>query len=281
MSVNGRYFIVGCPRSGTTLLQSLLASNSIVRSFPESHFFCNLFGDYEPKRRFFGVASRRIRPRIKSFLDEIDKGGLEGYLPRREFFAFQYTRFFTNLLDRLTVESDKSIWIEKTPPHLHYVDYIERKIPDVRFIHIVRNGADVISSIYELRNKYPDVWDGKKNRVSDCVDRWIDDIKITQTHIHKPTHILVKYGDLIADSRSELRRLCRFMGISFEDRMLTDYAIQAKNVSLNREAWKQSVGEKIQNRQGYKFNRIFDLEQQNYIVERLNDWNLDDLFPVA
>ena len=34
-----RVFIVGCPRSGTTLLQAMLASHETVYSFPETHFF--------------------------------------------------------------------------------------------------------------------------------------------------------------------------------------------------------------------------------------------------
>jgi hypothetical protein len=33
-----RLFLVGCPRSGTTLLQSLLAAHPQIASFPESHF---------------------------------------------------------------------------------------------------------------------------------------------------------------------------------------------------------------------------------------------------
>ena len=38
-TVSTRVFLVGCPRSGTTLLQCLLAANSHLASFPETHFF--------------------------------------------------------------------------------------------------------------------------------------------------------------------------------------------------------------------------------------------------
>jgi hypothetical protein len=37
--IKGRFFLVGCPRSGTTLLQSLIVAHSQIASFPESKFF--------------------------------------------------------------------------------------------------------------------------------------------------------------------------------------------------------------------------------------------------
>ena len=71
------------------------------------------------------IASRRIRPRIKDFLRESGLEEFDKYLPRNLMFVDQYTRFFIRLLDELTFENRKLVWIEKTPPHLHYVDYIE------------------------------------------------------------------------------------------------------------------------------------------------------------
>ena len=41
IKIKDRIFIVGCPRSGTTLLQSLLAAHPQIHSFPETHFFPN------------------------------------------------------------------------------------------------------------------------------------------------------------------------------------------------------------------------------------------------
>ena len=49
-----RAFIVSCPRSGTTLLQSLLAAHSDIHSFPESNFFA-LATPRNLWRRFLGL----------------------------------------------------------------------------------------------------------------------------------------------------------------------------------------------------------------------------------
>ena len=68
------------------------------------------------------------------------------------------------------------------------------------------------------------------------------------------------------------------MELQFESDMLTGYSRQAQRVSLSRETWKESVGEKIQNKQSQKFRTILSLEQQEYVLKHLCSWNLDDLF---
>ena len=225
-----------------------------------------------------GIASRRIYPRIKDFLKESGQEETNDYSPKKLVFVDQYTRFFIQLLDRLTLENKKEIWIEKTPPHLHYIDYIERKVSNVRFIHIVRNGADVATSIYDLRNRYPDIWDGQNNQISDCVERWIGDIQITLNHIEKPNHYSVRYESLIENTETELQNLCKFMQLLFEPSMLNQYSSQAKKVSLSRETWKESVGDKIQSKQSQKFRTLLSLSEQKYVMEKLQGWSLDELF---
>ena len=62
-----RIFLVGCPRSGTTLLQSLLAAHPDITSFPESHFFRHLIDNRRWLHRTFGIASKRARTRKIKF----------------------------------------------------------------------------------------------------------------------------------------------------------------------------------------------------------------------
>lgn len=63
-----RIFVVGVPRSGTTLVQSFLAAHSHVTSFTESHFWSRHFRPLP--RPFCAVLVRDPGPRVRDFLDE-------------------------------------------------------------------------------------------------------------------------------------------------------------------------------------------------------------------
>jgi hypothetical protein len=92
------------------------------------------------------------------------------------------------LLDKLTLAQGKSVWLEKTPGHLYYIDDLERYIPEVKFIHLVRNGADVVASLYEVTNQYPQEWGGAYH-IEQCIRTWNQAVKLTEEHLGKENHI--------------------------------------------------------------------------------------------
>ena len=274
-SIEGRFFIVGCPRSGTTLLQSLLAAHPKITSFPESKFFTRLVPTYEPKRRAIGLASARAKGNLEDFLKEIDQPKMLRILPVIPQFVDQYARRFINILDRLTLDRGKTIWLEKTPEHLHWLDCIERTVPQPKIIHIVRNGTDVVASIYELSQKYPKRWGKCAKGLDDCIDRWISDVEISRSYANQPNHSLVRYEDLIENPRIVLKHLCHSLEIDFDAKMLQDYGTTSKQLIRDRETWKAGVSGTIQNNTSHKFYRVFDGTQQQYIFNRLSKIDLD------
>jgi hypothetical protein len=142
-----RLFLVGCPRSGTTLLQSLVAAHPQVASFPESHFFTRIISS-RPVLRHLGLASLRARPQFTLLLDLLGRPELRTCLPRLAVSPRQYARAFTTVLDTVAREQHKQAWLEKTPRHLEYIDDISALVSNAKFIHLIRNGADVVASLY-------------------------------------------------------------------------------------------------------------------------------------
>ena len=67
----GRLFVVGCPRSGTTLLQCLLGAHSQIISLPETAYFADLISG-QRSRRLLGIASPAQKDRYKKFLSIIE-----------------------------------------------------------------------------------------------------------------------------------------------------------------------------------------------------------------
>lgn len=273
-NIQGRIFLVGCPRSGTTLLQSMIAAHPQIASFPESHFFEHLNASW-PWGPVLGLASRRAQSQFEKFLAVIGEEKMRQYVPNKAWFSQQYASGFIQVLDTVTQQKGKSLWLEKTPQHLHQIAPIEKFVKDAQFIHLIRNGADVVSSLYEASRKHSEKTWGGPWSVDKCIQTWVKDVEVSRRHLDKSNHTLVRYEQLVEDPRSVLPKLCEFMGVEFDEKMLQEYGAAAKQVVREHEwAWKASAGEPIRNANGEKFTKLFDEGQQKYILQQVSQVNV-------
>lgn len=266
--IQGRIFLVGCPRSATTLLQSLLAAHPSIASFPESHFFTHLQASW-PWGEVFGIISPRLKEKFQQFLLQIDQEQMQQRWPK-SFRARDYALNFIEILDIVTVNQGKSLWLEKSPEHLNHVDYIEKLGVGAKFIHMIRNGPDVVASLYEATRKYSEAAWGGAWSLDDCIERWTHAVKLSEDHLHKSNHIVIKYEQLVEDPRLVLNELCEFLEIPFDSMMIQEYSTASKGVVRQDEFWKKSVGDKIKNANGQKFYHLFNEGQQQYILDELS-----------
>lgn len=266
--VEQRTFLVGCPRSGTTLLQSMIAAHPQIVSFPETHFLVatgkTLRGRWYTR---LGLASPEMKGQVDRFLVDMDRTDMRVLLPRHGVWIRQYATALVKILDTLAGEQGKTCWLEKTPGHLHYVDLIERYIPRVQFIHIVRNGPDVVASLYQVTHEHPQGWGGVYD-IDYCVDQWNHDIQLTKRYTRKTNHILVQYEQLVKNPQAVLTDVCDFIGITFNQDMIAHHSLAAEKLILANEIWKQESKQAIY-RECSKFERVFTQEQRAYILERL------------
>lgn len=269
-------FVVGCPRSGTTLLQSLLASHSEIASFPESKFFLNLIAEPREKSRRYklGLISLTLRPILEKFLGDVDAPEMRQSLPKLPFVRL-YVNCFDRTLRQLAQREGKSIWLEKTPEHLHSIYDIEQYLPQAKFIHIVRDGADAISSLYDLCQRHPQIWGQYFDGLDGCINRWLNDVAISQGYLPQTGHIVVRYETLVSSTESEVQRLCQFLGLSFEPAMLNCYQQTSQELIRCRESWKELNQATIQDTSGKKFYTVFDQDQQAYVLQRIAQIDLD------
>ncbi|HEX7023103.1 MAG TPA: sulfotransferase [Trueperaceae bacterium] len=265
-TISTRAFLVGCPRSGTTLLQSLLAAHPQVASFPETHFFSQVVSDHRWLRAL-GLASPDAAGRFADIVKELGCAGARSG-PARALFVRQYTRMFTEVLDGATVAQGKSVWLEKTPSHLHYVARIERLVPEARFIHLIRNGSDVVASLYEVTHQHPEVWGGPRS-IDACLTRWIRDRRRSEACQGKPNHLLVHFEQLVQQPGPLLQELCRFLHVAYNPDMLRYYPRASEQLVRPGEEWKAAVRGSIRNPNAEKFRSVFDRAQQAYILDRL------------
>ncbi len=274
-------FLVGCPRSGTTWLQSLLAAHPEIASLPESKFFQYAVPnqrdpkpDYQSRRYKLGMISTILKPRLIEFFQyEINRPDLLQYFPKIPLMRL-YSLQFIKIMNIIAEEQNKRIWLDKTPEHLYFLKDIEKFVPKAKIIHIIRNGSDVVASLYEVTHKYPDSWDGAWD-IDRCIDRWKQSIDVSRCYFQKENHIMVRYEQLVANPPEILKKICTFIGVEFNETMLTEYNNAAQKLVF--EAGGRTVKPVIQNCNSKKFYEVFNEQQQQYVLERLSQVNLDTL----
>ena len=143
-------FIVGIPRSGTTLLSTLLASHSRISCGAETHFFPYLEANYQ---QLSSVLQDRHWPhRATDFVTNLT---VENYRVHNLFgvdvqavydFLVKRRPSLQALLESLTVQqmlaNQKQLWVEKTPNHILHLAMMRRLYPAAKVVRIVRDPRD-------------------------------------------------------------------------------------------------------------------------------------------
>ncbi|MBD1886990.1 sulfotransferase [Microcoleus vaginatus] len=253
-----RIFLVGSPRSGTTMLQSLLAAHPEVISFPESKFF-----HYLLYKKFV----RKFPGRMEAFFkDEINRPELlQGFEDSQT--VGTKVRWFVEVLDGLAAEQNKSIWLEKTPEHIYFIEDIQRLLPDAKFIHILRNSMDTIASLHEATRSSHDLW-GPGWDLNHCITRWKEAILISHKYAKNYNHILVKYEEIVDNKVKKIEEICEFMGVAYDKKMLVFYKQKAVNLSLNL-PWHQGIEREVKSNNVHKYHKIFKSHEIRYILDKI------------
>src|SRR6266478_4880458 len=195
--------IGGCQRSGTTLLRVMLDSHPHIACGPESGL---LAGSFLPQK---------LTKRFNVPTDEIWR--LWGM-------AKDHADFVDRFLTRYAFDRGRQRWAEKTPHHARFLEYIFRHFPKAKFIHMIRDGRDVVCSI-RTHPKYRIV-DGKKvatgirKPIEPCIDSWLRETANGLRWRDHPSYFEVRYEDLVNAPELQLRQLCDFIGEPWDFAML-------------------------------------------------------------
>jgi hypothetical protein len=148
------------------------------------------------------------------------------------------TEFIEKFFGEYARVQGKRRWAEKTPRNVEHLDYIFRTFPNVRFIHMVRDGRDVACSLrthprYKLIDGeivHLDTW----NPLEDCVARWTDAISCSRPYRSYPGYLEVRYEDLVLAPGPTLKRVMDFVGEPWDDGLLRYAEIESGSRAISR-----------------------------------------------
>ena len=248
MSVNSNspVFLVGCERSGTTLLRLMLDHHPDIAFNLESDFLVNQISD------------------DGSFPDA---GDYREFLRNDHIFQHSHFEIKGNLdfvamandfLEQKRTRDGKAI--VGATIHYHFSN-IGRIWPKAKYIYLYRDGRDVANSVVGMG------WAGNAYVAADW---WLEaemEWERCRGTIPEGSWIEVRYKELIANPSEQLTRICHFLGVEYTDRMF-DYAKNSSYGPINPDLidrWKtktskeavQKIEEKIGDRlllRGYELS---------------------------
>lgn len=233
--------IGGCGRSGTTLMRVILDSHSQIACGPESNVF--------PSPNRLNPGSPGAEKLGKKFdFSAAEMGDMLRSSSTRADFA---DRFF----DAYRKRAGKALWADKTPRNVQVMPYILEHFPHARFVHVIRDGRDVVCSLRtHPRHR---VIDGKVvkldtwNPIEDCVARWVTDVGDGLAWRGDPRYYELKYEDLVTDTETTLRGLFAFLQLPWEPAVMSFHEVKsasrdpvkfAQNPEATRPLQSSSIG---------------------------------------
>jgi hypothetical protein len=227
-------FIVGCPRSGTTLLQQMLDAHPEVAITPETHFM-RLFWKYRDE--YGNLKEDTHYQRLLADLvarPEFAEMGLStpAFLEAAWQIERRYAALFQLLLQQFAHQRNVAVVGEKTPSHVHYLADMQNFFPSARFVHIVRDPRAVVNSLQSVP------WlKGSPSRIARF---WRNHVRAARS-CPKPVKarlFTLYYEQLVREPQRVLQALCDFLQLPFNPAMLTYYQRSENSVNVTREPWK-------------------------------------------
>lgn len=184
--------IMGCARSGTSILGELVAAHPAVKYKHEAHAIWDKAGPGENDSHRLTAA--QATPEVARLM-------------RKKF----------------EEEKGEALWfVEKCPRSVLRVPFIRAVFPEARLIHIIRDGRDTACSMLagiggaEWRHLKPPNWKQlfeQEQGVLRCAKAWLAIMEIALADLENVPHFALKYEDLVREPESVAARLFGFLNL--------------------------------------------------------------------
>ncbi|NNF11896.1 MAG: sulfotransferase [Gemmatimonadetes bacterium] len=226
--------IVGCQRSGTTLVRRMCNRHPHMGVMPETHLMPLAWGQRGALSRLgrVGVASwlKAVLPRVnpvwlekdlESRLEAVSQSFRDDALGSGDAGLADAPALFSEWLAhwRLTGQVDRAG--EKTPSHIYYLPPLLRSMPGAQAIVMHRDPRAAGCS--EWRKHQSIAAPGRRFTWFRFAVRWASSVRVASTleETFGPSRVLqMRYEDVVADPCGAARSICEFLGEPYEPNMV-------------------------------------------------------------
>lgn len=249
-------FIIGNPRSGTTLLRLMLTCHRNIVIPPECGFAVWWYQKYR------NWNSESAKQNLDAFLDDlfgskkIETWNLNRELLRETLSEKEpesYSDLVSLIYEKFAMQQKETFkrWGDKNNYYLNHIETIFELFSDVQFIHIVRDGRDIACSYKKLAvSKFDSKYAPQlPTEISEIAREWINNLKKIKKSFQTigwDKVIEIRYEDLVTESEKTLRNICSFLNEEYDPSMSDFYLLNMEKELEPRELmqWKGKTLEK-------------------------------------
>jgi hypothetical protein len=272
-----QFFILGNPRSGTSLLRLMLNNHSEISVPPECGFLLWL----EPKYKNWNANCINSKQQQKFIKDLKNSKKFETWRLDDEFLLCTINKFQPKNYSELAkcVYLSYAFSLNKSPLYVgdknnYYINHLKKintLFHNSLAIHIVRDGRDVVTSYRGIKN-IPNSFKYKPKlpyHIKEIAIEWNkNNLNIFNFYKEKENYIVIKYEDLLLNSKDILTQILSMFNLRFEPKMIDFYKDNLKNQTEPKEtlAWKQKTLQPIDKSNIGKYKQ----ELTNIEIEEFN-----------
>jgi len=199
-------FVIGAPRSGTTMLEHMLSAHSQVQGGPEPHLLTPLAHlgiwdkvDKAPYDHVLAAESQKV------FVSQLPRGEADYWDACRAYCDVLYGRYMSRY-------PEKAVCLDKTPAYGLILPFMMRVLPDAKYVVLTRHPLAMFSS---FANSFFDGDYATAHTYNPIVLRYVPALAkfLRQQEV---AFIHVRYEDLVKSPEEWFERICGYIGIPYE-----------------------------------------------------------------
>jgi len=238
--MNSPIFIIGNPRSGTTLLRLMLTCHKNILIPPECGFAVWWYVKYKD----WGEQGFDENLLFEFIQDLMQSRKIETWgINPEELFKFieerrpsSYSGLVSSVYDWYGLSQGKKFvrWGDKNNFYIDHIDTIKAIFPEAFFIHIVRDGRDVACSYKKLSEQKVDspYTPNLPREIEEIARQWKNNVKRAIKSFSKigwENVYELKFENLVIDTKDTLQKLCHQLGEEYDPSVLRYHALNMEH----------------------------------------------------